>query len=132
MKPITKAKKWLMQQPRFVKSTSAHPSHCVMSLCDDNGNVKNRRGNVWISAEISLLVYSTGEVRLGIWGIRTGPEARSTCDGPIEMSYNIGTSVNVEWVNSFDDAAFEEVKRLVTEHAPKLLEAYDATVKEYL
>ena len=130
--PLSRAHRWMRTHLRDhygLERAQTPPVHTVMERkCD----ASSPRGNVWISLSVSLMCYTDRPPTLQIHGNRCGPEAPSTCDGPIEIDYNLPGVPNDSWAyGAFDEGALLALKRTVLNNLPQALKAYHETVDKY-
>ena len=120
-----RARRWLDNYLRHkTVRHGVHPSNRFFTL---ERSEFGRTGNVWITITVSLLCGVGNKVSLSLSGNRCGPDARCTCDGPIENDHAFGNPVHREWAE-FDDHALAEMKQIVVDRLPALVSAFDAEV----
>lgn len=130
--PHQRAKRWLVSHLTKLGMTRArsHPNHVSMEM---KASPELTYGNLWIDASVDLYHYDGHPIRLSISGCRTGPEARSTGDGPIELSFPLDGPFKLEDTvfTEFNEAALVSLKAIVIEAFPRLDAAFQATLKRY-
>lgn len=135
--PLSRAHRWLrsyLADHAGMAKGYSNPVHTCMQMevdCSNFDSTKGRVGNVWLTFDISLMCYTTSAPSLVFMANRCGPEARSTCDGPIELDYPIMESFRKDFSTDFSEADLEELKQLVKAKWQAYAAEYHKTVDKY-